>query len=330
MKISIAMATYNGAKYLQEQLDSFLLQTRLPDQLIITDDGSTDDTLDIVKRFAETAPFQVIYSQNMHNLGYAGNFNVALQKTTGDLVFLSDQDDVWFPEKISRMVSISEANPEALVLMNDALLTDEALHSNGLTKIGQMKSAGFKLSGFVMGCCAVVKRDLLDFSLPIPDAYPAHDNWIVGIAEGMRRKHIYPQVLQYYRRHGNNESEWIVNSTTRVTRWDVLIQDLKRRFKKNSSADEVLSSIKASNALSLELLYQWADRAVESVQEPYASDLRQYKVLLDQQLKNDAKRNEIRMQDFPARLGAIGAFWLSGGYTTYSGWKSALRDTLGK
>ena len=99
LRISIAMSTYNGGKYLQEQLDSFLAQTSLPDELVITDDCSTDNTLEIIQAFAAMAPFEVRWEQNEKNLGYTGNFNQALMKTTGDLVFLSDQDDVWFPEK---------------------------------------------------------------------------------------------------------------------------------------------------------------------------------------------------------------------------------------
>ena len=86
MKISIAMATYNGGKYLREQLDSFLAQTRLPDELVITDDCSTDDTLAIIETFAATAPFEVRWERNEQNLGYTGNFNKALMKAAGDLV----------------------------------------------------------------------------------------------------------------------------------------------------------------------------------------------------------------------------------------------------
>lgn len=78
-----------------------MAQTRLPDELIITDDCSTDNIEEIVKEFAETAPFTVVFHRNEKNLGYCGNFNAALMKTIGDLVFLSDQDDVWFPEKLN-------------------------------------------------------------------------------------------------------------------------------------------------------------------------------------------------------------------------------------
>lgn len=100
MKMSIAMATYNGARYLREQLDSFAAQTRLPDELVVCDDGSSDDTLNILEEFARTAPFQVRIFRNDVNLGYAQNFARALERCVGDLVFLSDHDNVWFEDKI--------------------------------------------------------------------------------------------------------------------------------------------------------------------------------------------------------------------------------------
>jgi glycosyltransferase involved in cell wall biosynthesis len=181
VKVSIAMATYNGAAFIEEQLQSFLYQTRQPDELIITDDGSTDKTLDIIRTFAERAPFKVWWDQNEQNLGYAGNFNKALRHTTGDLVFLSDQDDVWFPEKIDTLAQRASES-SALVLMNNAVLTDANLNELGLTKLGQIRAAGLPNSYFVMGCCAAIKRDLLDLCLPVPKDYPAHDYWIVKFA----------------------------------------------------------------------------------------------------------------------------------------------------
>jgi len=117
MRISIALATYNGEIYLSQQLDSFVVQTRMPDELVITDDCSTDNSLKICKKFAETAPFDVFIYENESNLGYCGNFNRALSKTTGSLVFLSDQDDVWFPEKIKTITKLALDNPKYLLIM---------------------------------------------------------------------------------------------------------------------------------------------------------------------------------------------------------------------
>jgi len=329
MKVSIAMATYNGAKYLQEQLDSFVDQSRQPDELIVADDCSSDITVKIVEQFAKNAPFKVTFHENDHNYGYCGNFNQALLKTTGDLVFLSDQDDVWFPEKIERMSAMAAEDYQSLVFMNDAALTDFLLKDSGLTKLGQIKSAGFDQSSFVMGCCAAVKRELLDFCLPIPEAYPAHDNWIVGIAEGMGRKRIHSEVLQYYRRHGQNESDFIANRTKRVTRTQVFIHSIKSLYKQYLNRIDGVTACSTFNNLPLELMSDWVKDAIGRVQEPYASDLFQYSLLLDQQIKLQYRRNEVRMQKFPARLTAASKLLLKGDYSDASGWKSAFRDLMG-
>jgi len=230
VKISIAMATYNGAQYIQEQLQSFVGQTRKPDELIITDDCSTDQTEAIVREFAKTAPFTVRFNRNEKNQGYCGNFNAALMKTTGDLVFLSDQDDVWFPKKIEHMIGVSERNPQALVLMNDAALTDRGLNEVGLTKVGQIKSAGYDLDSFVMGCCCVVRRELLSLCMPIPSGFKGHDNWLIWFADGLNAKVVDTNVLQYYRRHESNESRNIANRTEKVTRINAVLHSFGKLF----------------------------------------------------------------------------------------------------
>ncbi len=230
MKVSIAMATYNGERYLSEQLHSFLEQERLPDELVVSDDCSTDRTELIIKEFAEEAPFKVVYAQNRKNLGYCGNFNAALELTTGDLVFLSDQDDVWLPSKISRAILVSEMNPDALLIMSDAELVDSSLNKVGLTKLGQIESAGLGENEFVMGCCCVFRRALLDIVLPIPSAYESHDEWLVRFAIGLNGRVIDKSVQQLYRRHGSNESEFIANRTTKITILDVLFSRFRKAF----------------------------------------------------------------------------------------------------
>lgn len=206
MKISIAMATYNGEKYILEQLESFVMQTRQPDELMITDDCSTDGTVNILKNFQKNAPFTVKIYINDTNLGYTQNFNKALQLCSGDLVFLSDQDDVWFDEKLEYMVNLIKQHPTKSVFMCDTEFTNELLSPSGITKQMQIKRLRGKLNGFVTGCCIMVKKDFLDQILPIPKSFQGHDNWIVNIADALNQRYVDGQVLQYYRRHGSNES----------------------------------------------------------------------------------------------------------------------------
>jgi len=321
LKISIAMATYNGAKYLREQLDSFVAQTRLPDELVITDDCSTDNTIEIIQAFAATAPFAVRWEQNEKNHGYTGNFNHALMKTTGDLVFLSDQDDVWFPEKLAIMERYALDNPTALVMMNDAALTDATLNDTGLTKQGQIASAGLDQSAFVMGCCAVVRRELLDICLPIPAQFKGHDDWIVKMAEGVGRKHVVPDVLQWYRRHEENESQFIANSTTKVTRGMVVRRNLMNAIA-SGNPQEQLSTACDQTLLFLEGV-QTASRHAE---EPLASALAEYSIKLEEQLSAVEQRKIVRKKSRLVRLPAIFDLWRSGGYVNFSGMKSVIRD----
>ncbi|HEV2835287.1 MAG TPA: glycosyltransferase, partial [Pyrinomonadaceae bacterium] len=100
MNLSIALGTYNGAVYLKEQLESIAAQTRTPDELVISDDQSTDDTLRLIEEFAATAGFPVPLSVNESNLGTAKNFEKAISLCRGDVILLSDQDDVWHSDKL--------------------------------------------------------------------------------------------------------------------------------------------------------------------------------------------------------------------------------------
>jgi glycosyltransferase involved in cell wall biosynthesis len=323
MKISIAMATYNGAQYLKAQLQSFTDQTRHPDELIITDDCSSDDTETIVRDFAQTAPFKVLFSLNEQNLGYCGNFNAALMKTTGGLVFLSDQDDVWFPGKIEHMIAVAERNPEALVVMNDAALTDEALNEVGLTKMGQIRSAGLQMDSFVMGCCCAVRRELLDICMPIPAGLKGHDNWLVVLADGLNSKVIDTRVLQYYRRHESNESQFIANRTTKVTRTDEFILSLRNLFQKDFATQTTVH---------LSQLVMFADGVHEvslKAPERYRHQLVKLESRYRQRVGTTKNRAAVREKWLLPRIVAAGGLWMHGGYRNSSGLKSIIRDIVG-
>src|SRR5262249_2436564 len=127
------MTTYNGEKYLAEQLASFAAQSRKPDELVITDDGSSDDTLTIAREFAGKAPFAVHVHNNPQRLGIAGNFGHAIELATGDVIFLSDQDDAWKPEKLAAVAAIFERRPEVGLVCHDAEVMDEAMRPKGFT-----------------------------------------------------------------------------------------------------------------------------------------------------------------------------------------------------
>ena len=120
------MGTCNGSRYLQEQLASIASQTMLPDELIICDDASTDDTLEIAAAFARTVPFQVSLNRNSTRLGIAKNFEKAIRLCSGDVIALADQDDVWKAMKIARMVKEFADNPFCGGIFSDAELIDSS------------------------------------------------------------------------------------------------------------------------------------------------------------------------------------------------------------
>ncbi|MDA8259961.1 MAG: glycosyltransferase [Betaproteobacteria bacterium] len=129
-RISIAMATYNGARYIREQLDSLAAQTLLPCELVVTDDGSTDATLEIVRDFAREAPFPVWIHRNENRLGYADNFLFAANLCEGDLIAFCDQDDVWMSEKLATCAPIF-ADSEVLLVIHAAQVTGSDLTPTG-------------------------------------------------------------------------------------------------------------------------------------------------------------------------------------------------------
>ena len=212
LSISIAMTTYNGSKYLQEQLDSFSNQTLLPNELVVVDDCSTDKTVDILNNFQRKTPFRVKIIRNNENVGsktkygYSQNFEKAIKNCCGDIIFLSDQDDVWFPNKIEKHLEVYYKNKNIFMIANDAIRTYSNLSHCGLTqsefgKIVQIDSSKTpnKKSLIGIGCCYSIRSDALKIILPIPENIP-HDNWIRKCFNELRNYYCLNDSLQYFRR----------------------------------------------------------------------------------------------------------------------------------
>lgn len=226
MKISIAMATYNGAKFLQEQLDSFLCQSRQPDELVVCDDGSSDETIEILEAFKKEAHFPVRIYINDKNLGHEGNFGKVIELCTGKIIFLSDQDDVWFPEKLMTVDKIFESQPKTLVVINDLEITDADLQLTGQTVLGQIRESGIlgkDDKGFIIGCGTAFRSELKAIILPMPELDFGHDKWIHNIAMAIGSRFVLEKKLQLYRRHESNASSWVFDAKNRVT-WQGMVK----------------------------------------------------------------------------------------------------------
>jgi hypothetical protein len=213
--ISIAMCTYNGDAYVCDQLDSFLGQTQQPDELVVCDDGSADNTLQILEQFTEEAPFPVRVYQNEQRLGATKNFERALRLCKGDFVFLSDQDDVWLPQKVAMLSQALRSDPDAGYVFSDALVVDEMLRPLGYTmwqsigftqaqrrRFSQGRQLGVLLKhNVVTGATMAFRAEPRSIILPIPSE-SVHDEWIALLASssGMHGV-IVQQPLVKYRQH---------------------------------------------------------------------------------------------------------------------------------
>lgn len=211
VRISVAMATFNGARWLRQQLDSIAAQSRLPDELVVRDDGSTDATLDVLRAFAGAAPFPVRVRRGAVRLGYSGNFDAAIRACTGDIVLVSDQDDVWLPRKVEVVAARFDA-PAARpwVVLNDQWVADADLHAAGITIFGETRRLGFGEETLGAGSCSALSAAFvrLCFPMPVPDA--PYDSWIHRVAVPLGIRTLIDEPLQYYRRHGANASRPLV------------------------------------------------------------------------------------------------------------------------
>ncbi len=154
------MATYQGERFLRPQLESLAAQTRRPDSLIISDDGSTDATLAVAEAFAASAPFPVTIRRNAARLGYAGNFIAAVRRAEGGLVFLADQDDVWHPDKLAVVGAALETGRD-LVIGHDISLIDAAGGVILPSYFAQLRADGLPASLCIKGCSLGFRRELV-------------------------------------------------------------------------------------------------------------------------------------------------------------------------
>lgn len=314
MKVSIALATFNGAKYLQAQLDSFLAQTRPPDELVATDDASNDATWDLLTRFQNDAPFEVRLSRNTENLGYIANFAKTLALTTGDVIFLSDQDDYWLPEKLERMLSAFEHHPDALVVTCDQALADANLRLTGQTSMGQLRAAGGVAGDmFTVGCCTALRASARDLMLPLPPSADSHDIWLHFVGEYLGRR-VVPEPLQYHRRHGENTSVYAFDPTRRPSRLALIQQ----RWRGPTAA--LIYRQHHLHLLSARLSAVASDAVV-----PKTSALER----IGAESTVIAERLAIARRRRILRVGLVVRLLRKGGYRHFSGWKSAGLDLLG-
>lgn len=324
-RLSIAMCTYNGARYLQEQLDSIRTQQRLPDELVVCDDGSSDGTRPIIEAFAEEASFSVRLFINEKNLGSTRNFEQAIGLCEGDIIFLSDQDDVWLPVKLARIEALMTKAPDAAGAITDAQIVNESLKPLGFcfwqaTKFGRgqqkrvMKGElGALLKHFnssFSGATFAFRTELRDLVLPIP-AYWTHDAWIVLMVAALAKLVVLPEPLNLWRQHENQQlGSWSKKGFSEMR---------ELSFRKDISRDAVLA-------------IRQFESARERIDAMDICDQKEKEILAQLLSRLQEKSLHLRARSQMAtarikRLPAIAHELASMRYNRYSsGFKSAARD----
>jgi Glycosyl transferase family 2 len=252
VKISVAMCTYNGADFLAEQLESIVAQSRQPDEIVICDDGSSDETQALLKGFVAVSPVPVSLHVNENNLGTIKNFEQAISLCTGEVIALSDQDDVWRSDKLQLIEETFRKAPAAGLVFSDAEIVDETLksdnrrmwdevgfdtHKRKLVALG--RALEVLVTGWtVTGATMAFRSSLVDLALPVPEGIAMiHDGWLALTIASVADVAMIEAPLIKYRQHGRQQ----IGAPSRAQaepRQQGRMQGLETAFRRrNSSAD---------------------------------------------------------------------------------------------
>ncbi len=207
--ITVALATYNGERFLREQLDSIYAQSWPTLEVVACDDASTDGTAEILAEYARSHGLR--YTINERNLGYVKNFERVLGMAGGEYIALADQDDVWASEKLARLRALIEQSGCVLAYGDAALIDADGATLNGTLRdalsLEYQRGSGheaFYLQNCVTGCTTLFHRRLLDHALPIPSGAMVHDWWLAYVAVRVERIDYVDETLVSYRQHQHN------------------------------------------------------------------------------------------------------------------------------
>lgn len=219
----MVLCTHNGAEYVGQQVRSILAQDPQPDELVLGDDASADNTVAIVEDLiaqhsAAGGHVELVVIRHDPALGVVANFADALDRARGDLIALSDQDDVWHVGKLAAMTAAFDADPALLLVHTDARLVDALGTPLGMTVLEALEITSGERSGLergdafstllrrnlVTGATAVIRRELLSMAAPFPSGW-VHDEWLAAVAAAVGTLRLLPEALIDYRQHGSNQ-----------------------------------------------------------------------------------------------------------------------------
>ena len=216
--LSVALCTFNGSRFLRDQLESIAAQTRIPDELVVCDDGSTDSTAQIVAEFSHNVAFPVRLHLHATTVGSTKSFEKAISLCEGDIIVLSDQDDIWLPDRLHATEMAFQSNPKAGAFFSDAEIVDAALNPLGyrlwnVVRFGPREQARFAHGktaalllrrNVVTGATLAIKAEFRKLILPIPEGW-VHDGWIALLMAATGVLAFIPQALIKYRQHSSNQ-----------------------------------------------------------------------------------------------------------------------------
>jgi glycosyltransferase involved in cell wall biosynthesis len=220
MKVSVCMAAYNGAEFIEEQVASILPQLSEHDELVIVDDASRDNTIAIIEAFADE---RVRMIRQETNCGVIQAFGRALQEAGGEIIFLADQDDVWRPDKVQRFLQMFAERPELTLIQSDFVSIDASGTAVMRAEAGSRKFHPGVLRNLVanryQGSAMAFRREILAYCLPFPADIPMHDMWIGIINQFIGKAGFIAEPLLFYRRHSRNSSPERHASLLQMVRW---------------------------------------------------------------------------------------------------------------
>jgi len=317
VKVAVVVCTYNGEKFLAEQLQSILDQTHPPDDIVVSDDGSSDSTLDIVAEFSSresgAEKTQWTVQSRKQPLGVAGNFGSALTKAQGEFIALADQDDVWEPNRIER--GLTRFREGVLLVHSDATLIDEAGQPTGSLMSALRLTSGERRSlisgkaldallrrNLVTGATTMIRSSLLQQALPIPEGW-VHDEWLGFVAAVQGGVVFSEESLIRYRQHGGN--------VIGAARTD--LHEATRRLRETRS--DFLSRKLLRNA--------GISRVLEQEPEWLGAEAR---AILSAKLEFDRWRSRLPVQRL-GRLGPVVMRWTQSDYGRFArGYLDVIRD----
>lgn len=233
--ISVCMATHNGEQYIQEQIESILKQLSEGDELVISDDGSTDRTISIIMSIDDSRIKLFRYyqpNQATHSHEYVcKNFENAIKHAVGDVIFLSDQDDIWMDGKVKEILSLLD---KCLLVVHDMQCVDGAMNKIDGGYHGKFHFHNWiQKSPTYFGCVMAFRKELIPIILPFPSKLMVHDFWIGILAELKGGVYFLDKKLIIYRIHNNNTSTYVTNTLVFKLRYRLytIYEVLKRHIK---------------------------------------------------------------------------------------------------